>query len=126
MPRYVGIAVASIHSHLIVEQPVREVRISGFSNAGSGILPNTVILHSFNQRGRTARVLFAMSGHKIAVQHVPSEPTKQEIKLERAYFVDRTGAKLSKNDLAVHSVALLPLRKLMLLGTEDGLVRVLT
>lgn len=87
---------------------------------------NNVIMHNFVQHGRTARVLFAISGHKLAVHQVPPESTLHEIKLERAYFVDRTGAKLRRSNLSANSVALLPLRKLMLVGSEDGLIRVLT
>jgi hypothetical protein len=42
------------------------------------------------------------------------------------YFVDRKGVKIARGKLHVTSAALLPLRKLLLLGTEDGLIRVIS
>eukprot|EP01035_Chromulina_nebulosa_P022217 gene22217-28768_t len=47
----------------------------------------------------------------------PCEP--DEIRMQQNYFLDRKG-------LQVTSAVLLPLRKLLLLGTDDGLVRVIS
>lgn len=100
--------------------------MGGFSQAGGALTASNLIMHNFVQHGRTARVLFALSGHKIAVHQVPNEPVQQEVKMERAYFSDRNGHKMRRNNMAAVSIALLPLRKLMLIGCDDGLVRVVT
>lgn len=47
-----------------------------------------------------------------------------ELKLTPSYFNDRNNLKLTKNKLQIISATLLPLRRIMLLGTADGLVRV--
>lgn len=49
-----------------------------------------------------------------------------EVKLDLAYFADRKNNKLTKQKLQVSSATLLPLRRLLLVGTEDGQVRVVT
>lgn len=49
-----------------------------------------------------------------------------EMRLNQSYFTDRKGSKLTKGKLQVSSSVLLPLRRLLLLGTEDGLVRIVS
>ena len=49
-----------------------------------------------------------------------------ELRLSQSYFVDRKGVKIPKNKLQVTSSVLLPLRRLLLVGTEDGLVRIVS
>jgi hypothetical protein len=49
-----------------------------------------------------------------------------ELRLSQTYFADRKGTKLTKNKLSVTSSVLLPLRRLLLIGTEDGLVRIVS
>lgn len=49
-----------------------------------------------------------------------------EIKLAQSYFSDRSKAKLSRTRMQVTSAVLLPLRRLLLLGTEDGIIRVVS
>jgi hypothetical protein len=49
-----------------------------------------------------------------------------ELRLSQSYFVDRKGVKLPKNKLQVTSAVLLPLRRLLLVGTDDGLVRIVS
>lgn len=51
---------------------------------------------------------------------------EEETKLNQHYFFDRKGAKLSRSKMQVSSAVLLPLRRLLLLGTEEGLVRVVS
>lgn len=46
--------------------------------------------------------------------------------MSQSYFVDRKGTKLPKNKLQVTSAVLLPLRRLLLVGTDDGLVRIVS
>ncbi len=46
-----------------------------------------------------------------------------DFKLSTSYIFEGTGAKLSKQKLQINSAVLLPLRRLMLLGTEDGFIR---
>ncbi len=50
----------------------------------------------------------------------------EDIRLAQNYFSDRKGAKLTKSKLQVTSALMLPLRRLLLIGTEDGLVRVVS
>jgi hypothetical protein len=50
----------------------------------------------------------------------------EELRLNQSYFSDRRGVKLPKNKLQVTCSVLLPLRRLMLVGTEDGLVRIVS
>jgi hypothetical protein len=49
-----------------------------------------------------------------------------EIKLNLHYMYDRKGSKLSKSKMQVTSAVMLPLRRLLLLGTEDGMIRVIS
>ncbi len=57
---------------------------------------------------------------------IPQANEFEELKLSQSYFSDRKGAKLTRSKLQVTSAVLLPLRRLLLLGTEDGLVRVIS
>lgn len=50
----------------------------------------------------------------------------EELRLAQTYFMDRNKSKLSRNKLQVTSAVLLQLRRLLLLGTEDGLIRVVS
>jgi len=49
-----------------------------------------------------------------------------ELKLSQSYFVDRKGTKIPRNKLNVTSSVLLPLRRLLLVGTDDGLIRIVS
>ena len=49
-----------------------------------------------------------------------------ELRLSQSYFLDRKGAKIPKNKLQITSAVLLPLRRLLLVGTDDGLVRIVS
>jgi len=49
-----------------------------------------------------------------------------EIKLNQHYFFDRKGSKLARGKMQITSAALLPLRRLLLLGTDEGLVRIVS
>jgi len=46
-----------------------------------------------------------------------------ELKLTSHYVLDESGSKVKQPKMIVSSAVLLPLRKLLLLGTEDGLIR---
>ena len=48
----------------------------------------------------------------------------EDLKLTPSYFNDRNNNKMTKQKLQIVSAALLPMRRIMLLGTADGLVRV--
>ena len=90
-------------------------------------------------------VLYCISGHRMYVGRLPafdlstrdnvhlgpaavaaSSVELDELKLSQTYFADRKGQKLPKNKLQVSAATLLPLRRLLLIGTEDGLVRVVS
>lgn len=48
-----------------------------------------------------------------------------DFKLDTNYFIDRTNTKINKNKLHIASATLLPLRRIMLLGADDGTVKVI-
>lgn len=50
----------------------------------------------------------------------------EEIRLHQTYFSDRYRSKIIRQRLQVVSAALLPLRRLLLLGTDDGHIRVVS
>lgn len=56
--------------------------------------------------------------------HNVSNNASEDIKLNSSYITDRMHNKVSKTKLHTTSMALLPLRKLLLLGTTDGSIRV--
>ncbi len=56
--------------------------------------------------------------------HNVSNNAAEDIKLNFSYITDRMHNKVSKTKLHTTSMALLPLRKLLLLGTADGSIRV--
>jgi len=58
--------------------------------------------------------------------HRPQAGDIEELRLSQSYFLDRKGTKIPKSKLNVTSAVLLPLRKLLLVGTEDGLVRIVS
>ena len=95
---------------------------------------------------KNTNMLYCISGHRIssgqlpdrsvgsatAVQFAPaggkysrdSVDRGDEFRLEQTYLTDRSGLKISKNRLHVASAALLPLRRLLMLGADDGTVKV--
>ncbi|KAJ1445661.1 hypothetical protein M885DRAFT_622786 [Pelagophyceae sp. CCMP2097] len=74
-----------------------------------------------------ALTLVAASGHKVAAHHVaalkPGQPPLRATVVQR-HFVDDGGRKLRRHALDVEALAVLPLRKCLLLGCDDGFVRV--
>jgi hypothetical protein len=96
--------------------------------------------------GKVHNMLYCFSGHKMSAGRLPDvknssggqhqssrESAKyskdvidrgDEYKLEQTWFTDRASAKISKSRLHVASAALLPLRRLLLLGADDGSIKV--
>jgi len=66
-----------------------------------------------------------MSGHKAAAAAVPNihttTVTNHDVKARN--FVDVNGNKVTKRKLNVLSLQLLPMRQILLLGCEDGMLR---
>lgn len=50
----------------------------------------------------------------------------EELKLSTNYFLDRKGNKLTRSKIQITSSVLLPLRRLLLVASEDGFVRVIS
>lgn len=48
-----------------------------------------------------------------------------EVRLTRSYFTDRTQTKIGKNRLQIASAVLLPLRRILLVGAQDGSIHVM-
>lgn len=100
----------------------------------------SAFLPSFDLSGRDRVVLGAGGGHSnkevstllltLYATHVTNcwvqAVEMDELKLNQHYFSDRKGAKLTRSKMQITSAVLLPLRRLLLLGTEEGLVRVIS
>lgn len=88
---------------------------------GPGMTKNTVALRNFSRKdgGKSSNVLYAVSGHKAAAAAVPA-PGSAEFKVKPRNFCDPSGQKVQKKKLCARSMLLLPLRNLMVLGCEDG------
>ena len=108
---------------------------------------NTIVMHSFENCGtsgsafqdlgsmqKNTHVLYCMAGHKISAGVVSrggyksarlgsTKDADSDIRLTRSFFNDYNGVKLTKPRLQISSACLLPLRKMMLLGSSDGLIR---
>jgi hypothetical protein len=54
----------------------------------------------------------------------PQGQAQQESNVKQRYFFDTSGRKFHRHRLNVQSIALLPLRQLLLLGCADGHIRV--
>jgi hypothetical protein len=68
-------------------------------------------------------VLYAVSGHKAAAAAIPA-PGSKEVKVKARHFVDGEGNKVQKKKLCCRSMLLLGLRNLMVVGCEDGTVKI--
>lgn len=96
---------------------------------------------------RAQHALYCLSGHRLYTGLLPSYEISnnrdrlnitnfnspkdmfadgEELKLGLNHIIDRKSSKLSRSKMQVTSAVLLPLRRLLLLGTEDGLVRVVS
>lgn len=85
-------------------------------------------------------MMYCIAGHKLYSSRLPTYESKgeahrhssmkevesDELRLNQTYFSDRKGSKLTRQKLQVTSSVLLPLRRLMLIGTDEGLVRVVS
>ncbi|GMH94181.1 hypothetical protein TL16_g12831 [Triparma laevis f. inornata] len=91
---------------------------------GPGMTKNTVALRNFSRKdgGKSSNVLYAVSGHKAAAAAVPA-PGSAEFKVKPRNFCDPSGQKVQKKKLCARSMLLLPLRNLMVLGCEDGALK---
>ena len=49
-----------------------------------------------------------------------------EFRLNQVYFADRHNSKITKSRLHISSAAMLPLRRLLLVGADDGTVKVIS
>mmetsp|Transcript_21852 Transcript_21852/g.36906 ORF Transcript_21852/g.36906 Transcript_21852/m.36906 type:complete len:262 (+) Transcript_21852:3-788(+) len=91
-------------------------------------------------------VLYCIAGHKLHAGSLPSYDKNnretihlgagpvaadasfecEELRLNQSYFSDRKGVKIPKNKMQVTSSVLLPLRRLLLVGTDDGVIRIVS
>eukprot|EP01035_Chromulina_nebulosa_P018034 gene18034-23676_t len=83
------------------------------------------------------RVLYGIAGHKmygsrikttddISHQMNNNNNDFEDIRLVQTYFNDRNKQKIPKGKLNVTSAVFLPLRRLLLLGTDDGYIKVVS
>lgn len=127
--------------------PKKLSTISGLPKSGSGMNSQTVILQQFDltnddsnafninssddnsndlsyrQPKNERSVLYAASGHKAASASIPDSGS-DEISVEPRKFRDINGNKISKKSMCIQSMLLLPLRQLVLLGSDNGHVKV--
>lgn len=108
-------------------QPERLATVNGLPDAQGGMLPSTVLVDPHRLRGSGSatqdNVLFAFSGHKAAAGLLP-RPGAQPAVLQQSHFRDAEGQKVRKQALAISAAAMLPLRRLLVLGCEDGMLRI--
>lgn len=87
--------------------------------------------------------LYCLSGHKMSMGTLPTytkssyqvfnslrpnsnASVNDDLKLNQVYFTDRYGNKITKQRLHVTSSVMLPLRRLLLVGTDDGTIKVVS
>ncbi|CAN0352284.1 unnamed protein product [Phaeothamnion confervicola] len=104
--------------------PLRVSTLRGLPDRG-GMPPNAAAAARLNPGGAGETVLFAISRHKILASLVPQDGA--DVTAQPCSFVDPSLRKIRRFDgLAVQAVALLPLRRLLVLGCDDGWLRVCT
>ena len=97
--------------------------VSGLPNRGPGINRNSVKLKTFTKEsGKSSLVLYAVSGHKAAAAALPAANTP-DYNVKARNFVDHKGEKASKRKLCIQSLQLLPMRQMLLMGCDDGVIR---
>jgi len=107
---------------------------SGFSDAQAGMNANTIQYWNNGENNKSksssnSSKIIAVSGHKGVIIEdplSPPSPTVPNVKLQKLYFLDSQGEKIPKNVLTTSSLAVLPYRRLVLVGCSDGVVRVST
>ena len=124
-------------------------QIKGLPDCSAPMNVNTILTNEFEQKSsnhslhdsggisKKLQVLYCLAGHKVCAGHIPTNSTghvhdersstvdNDELRLTRSFFNDRTNEKLTKQRILISSATLLPLRRIMLLGTSDGLIRVI-
>jgi hypothetical protein len=128
--------------HLSGSNLVRLYNVEGLPQTNTGILSNNVFLHNYEEPGnfsyhhhqdhnlsiRYHNMMYCFAGHKQSIGRLPminneTNSFRRSISIDYSYFYDRFGVKIHKKDLHITSALLLPLRRIILLGTEDGSVR---
>ena len=105
-------------------QPRAVATVRGLPDYRGGLHAANVKALHFDQGGL---LLLAANGHKVAATHVPPRATAQAPYASQAHkrhFVDDRGNRIHRHHLAIESLAVLPMRRMLLLGCEDGHVRV--
>jgi len=95
-----------------------KINLAPYSSSPDRFIYYNNIINNDNMAGDTSAFMLNNS-------YNASTNTAEEIKLNFSYITDRTHNKVSKTKLHTTSMALLPLRKLLLLGTVDGSIRVI-
>ena len=104
-------------------EPTKISVITGLPDRGPGINTNTVKLRTFKKSdGTSSMVLYAMSGHKAAAAAVPGA-NQPDYCVKARNFVDPKGEKVGKRKLCIQSLQLLPMRQILLMGCDDGVLR---
>jgi len=92
---------------------------------------------------KCVNTLYCLSGHKMSIGNLPTytkssyqafnatKPTSNteyndDLKLNQIYFSDRYNNKITKQRLHVASAVVLPLRRLLLVGTDDGTIKIIS
>jgi len=108
--------------------PIRVSAVRGLPDTPPGIHGGTVLMHDFRRGSSTSfrkqPLLFAFAGYKGCVAAMPADGNEDRAKPRS--FVTSYGSRFLKYRMSIQSAAVLPLRQLLLLGCEDGLVRVCT
>ena len=67
-------------------------------------------------------MIFAAAGHKLSVAALPLPGAAESV--APRYFYDRGGHKLHRHQLTVKACVVLPLWRMVLLGSQDDKIRV--
>lgn len=127
-------------------EPVKLYSLKGLPECSTPINHNSILISSFEDpskgvsqnfnrdigdSSRQVQVVYCLAGHKASAGRLTrvdctEKASESEVRLEKSSFHDSSMNKLGKSRLHICSAAMLPLRRLMLVGTNDGLIRTIT
>ena len=108
--------------------PAPVAAIRGLPDYRGGLHAANVVAIRHAQPSPGGLLFFAANGHKACATRLPlgrsaSQPVAH-VDAARRHFGDDRGRRIHRHQLAVESLAALPIRRMFLLGCEDGKVRV--
>jgi len=135
------------------DEPKKVYQVKGLPDCSAVMNANSIYMQTFDDPNSTVNsyqdvgsgqkkvnVLYCLAGHKICAGEVNTTGSRElrstsgvkeaidppDIRLSKSFFNDIYHSKLTKQRMQISSACMLPLRRLLLLGTSDGLVRVVS